>query len=64
MIKIGAGCARGSASAMIYPAALGIDCQNEHHGGVAYLLLGWPFSGFLTESRRHGLGYLQGAVEC
>ena len=30
----------------------------------AYLLLGYPFSGFLTESRRHGLGYLQGAVEC
>ena len=64
MIKIGVGCARGSASAVVYPAALGIDCQLSIMVVFAYLLLGYPFGGFLTESRRHGLGYLQGAVEC
>jgi len=30
----------------------------------AYLFLDYSFSGFLTESRRHGLGYLQSAVVC
>ena len=28
----------------------------------AYLCLGSPFSGSLTGSRQHGLGYLQGAA--
>jgi hypothetical protein len=49
---------------MVYPATLGVDCQLSITLVFAYLLLGNPFSGFLTGSRQHGLGYLQGAVEC
>jgi hypothetical protein len=62
MIKIGARCAHWSASAIL--ATLGVECRSSVPLMSAYLFLGNPFSGSLTGSRQHGLGYLQGAAGC
>ena len=49
---------------MVYLATLVMIFKLSIMAVFAHLFLACPFSGFLTESRRHGLGYLQGAVEC